>query len=83
MRLNDIYRSDERYDTSKAAQHIVDWYDEVYDVGGERKTKIDELFSALDLSGDDPDVLFHKLLTVHPQQLNKLYRNVRRVMMSR
>lgn len=81
MRLNDVYRSDERYDKMGAAQEIVDWYDEVYDVGGMQKDKLDELFRAYDLSGDDPEMLFRKLLQMLPQELNRLYRNAKRVML--
>ena len=79
MKLNDIYRSDERFDTMGAAQRIVDWYDDVYDMQGEQKRKMDELLQAYNISGEDPEEMFRKLLTVHPQQLSKLIREVKRV----
>ena len=79
MKLNDIYRSDERFDTMGAAQQIVDMYDEVYDMGGEQKRQMDEVLRAYDISGEDAEKMFRKLLTIHPQQLSKLVRNITRV----
>lgn len=80
MKLSDIYRSDVKYDKMGAAQRITDWYDEVFDVGGVQKDKLDVLLRGYDLSGDDPELLFRKLLSMQSQDLNKLYRNAKKIM---
>ena len=80
MKLNDIYRSDQRFDKMGAAQHITDWYDEIYDTRGEQKQKIDYLLQAHEISGEDPDEMYRMLLTIDPQDLSKLYRNIKNVM---
>lgn len=83
MKWNDIYRSDSHFDTMGAAQRIVDWYEEVYDLNDERKAAIDELLGAHEVSGQDPEAMFRKLLTVHPQALSKLQRNIKNIMRRR
>lgn len=82
MRLDDIYRSDVRFDKMGAAQHISDWYDEIIDFSNNsRKQAVDKILAAAGITEVmSPDDLYTDILRLQDKDVSRLYRKIKGVM---